>query len=323
MARAKIALIGSGMIGGTLAHMIGLKELGDVMMFDIAEGTPQGKALDISQSAPVDGFNAAFRGTNDYADIKGANVVIVTAGVPRKAGMSRDDLLEINLKVMEQVGAGIKKYAPDAFVICITNPLDAMVWALQRVTGMPKNQVVGMAGVLDSARFRTFLAQEFDVSVEDVTAFVLGGHGDTMVPLTRYTTVAGIPLPDLIKMRWITHERLNEIVQRTRDGGAEVVKLLKSGSAFYAPAASAIAMAESYLRDKKRVLPCAAYLTGEYGVKNLYIGVPVVIGGKGMERVIEIELNTHERLDFKRSVEAVQNLVEACTRIAPSLSQTS
>jgi malate dehydrogenase len=319
MARAKIALIGSGMIGGTLAHLIGLKELGDVVLFDIMEGMPQGKALDIAQSSAIEGFDANYRGTSDYADIKGANVVIVTAGIPRKPGMSRDDLLETNLKVMEQVGAGIKKYAPDAFVICITNPLDAMVWALQRVTGLPKNQVVGMAGVLDSARFRYFLAQEFDVSVEDVSAFVLGGHGDTMVPLPRYTTVAGIPLPDLIKMRWITHERLNEIVQRTRDGGAEIVKLLKSGSAFYAPAASAVAMAESYLKDKKRVLPCAAYLTGEYGVKGLYIGVPVVIGAKGMERVIEIDLNTHERLDFNRSVEAVQNLVEACIRIAPGL----
>ncbi|MGB9165267.1 MAG: malate dehydrogenase [Rhodomicrobium sp.] len=323
MARAKIALIGSGMIGGTLAHLIGLKELGDVVLFDIMEGLPQGKALDIAESSPVDSFDSAFTGVNDYADIKGADVVIVTAGVPRKPGMSRDDLLEINLKVMEQVGAGIKKYAPNTFVICITNPLDAMAWALQRVTGLPKNQVVGMAGVLDGARFRYFLAREFDVSVEDVTAFVLGGHGDTMVPLLRYTTVAGIPLPDLVKMRWITHERLNEIVQRTRDGGAEVVKLLKTGSAFYAPAASAIAMAESYLKDKKRVLPCAAYLTGEYGVKGLYIGVPCIIGAKGMERVIEIDLNAHERLDFKRSVEAVQNLVEACVRIAPGLQQPS
>jgi malate dehydrogenase len=323
MARAKIALIGSGMIGGTLAHLIGLKELGDVVLFDIMEGLPQGKALDIAESSPVDSFDSAFVGANDYADIKGANVVIVTAGVPRKPGMSRDDLLEINLKVMEQVGAGIKKYAPDAFVICITNPLDAMVWALQRITGLPKNQVVGMAGVLDGARFRYFLAREFDVSVEDVTAFVLGGHGDTMVPLPRYTTVAGIPLPDLVKLRWITQERLNEIVQRTRDGGAEVVKLLKTGSAFYAPAASAIAMAESYLKDKKRVFPCAAYLTGEYGVKGLCIGVPCVIGARGMERVIEIDLNTHERLDFKRSVEAVQSLVEACVRIAPGLQQPS
>ncbi|MGA7326417.1 MAG: malate dehydrogenase [Rhodomicrobium sp.] len=323
MARAKIALIGSGMIGGTLAHLIGLKELGDVVLFDIMEGLPQGKSLDIAESSPVEGFDATFEGVNDYADIKGADVVIVTAGIPRKPGMSRDDLLQTNLKVMEQVGAGIKKYTPDAFVICITNPLDAMVWALRRVTGLPKNQMVGMAGVLDSARFRYFLAREFDVSVEDVTAFVLGGHGDTMVPLPRYTTVAGIPLPDLIKMRWITHERLNEIVQRTRDGGAEIVKLLKTGSAFYAPAASAIAMAESYLKNKKRVLPCAAYMTGEYGVKDLYIGVPAVIGSKGMERVIEIDLNTHERLDFKRSVEAVQNLVEACIRIAPGLQHAS
>jgi malate dehydrogenase len=319
MARSKIALIGGGAIGGTLAHMIGLKELGDVMMFDIADGLPHGKSLDIAESAPVDGFNSSFRGTNDYADIKGADVVIVTAGVPRKPGMSRDDLLETNLKVMEQVGSGIKKYAPDAFVICVTNPLDAMVWALHRVSGLPRQKVVGMAGVLDSARFRYFLAQEFDVSVEDVTAFVLGGHGDTMVPLTRYTTVAGMPLPDLIKMRWITHERLQEIVQRTRDGGAEIVGLLKSGSAYYAPASSAIAMAESYLKDQKRVLPCAAYLNGEYGVKGLYVGVPVVISAKGVERVIEIELNTHERLDFRRSVEAVQNLVETCMRIAPGL----
>lgn len=319
MARPKIALIGAGMIGGTLAHMIGLKELGDVALFDILEGMPQGKALDIAQSSPVDGFDTHLRGVNDYADLKDANVIIVTAGVPRKPGMSRDDLLEINLKVMEQVGAGIKKYASDAFVICITNPLDAMVWALHRITGLPKNQIAGMAGVLDSARFRYFLAQEFDVSVEDVSAFVLGGHGDTMVPMVRYTTVAGIPLPDLIKMRWITHERLNEIVQRTRDGGAEIVGLLKTGSAYYAPAASAIAMAEAYLKDKKRVLPCAAYLNGEYGVKGLFIGVPAVISAKGVERVIEVDLNTHERIDFKRSVEAVENLAQACTRIAPGL----
>ena len=321
MARPKIALIGSGMIGGTLAHLIGLKELGDVVLFDIMEGLPQGKALDIAESAPVDGFDAAFKGVNDYAEIEGADVVIVTAGVPRKPGMSRDDLLGINLKVMEQVGAGIKKYAPQAFVICITNPLDAMVWALQRVTGLPKNRVVGMAGVLDSARFRYFLSQEFGVSVEDVTAFVLGGHGDTMVPLTRYTTVAGIPLPDLVKLRWTTEERLNEIVQRTRDGGAEVVKLLKTGSAFYAPAASAVAMAESYLKDKKRVLPCAAHLSGEYGVNGFYIGVPCVIGAGGVERVVEIELNAHERAEFKRSVDSVQGLIEACIKIAPGLQQ--
>jgi malate dehydrogenase len=321
MARKKIALIGAGMIGGTLAHLIGLKELADVVVFDIVEGMPQGKSLDIAQSSPVDGFDCNLRGANDYMDIQGADVVIVTAGIPRKPGMSRDDLLEINLKVMEQVGAGIKKYAPTAFVICITNPLDAMVWALHRITGLPRNMVVGMAGVLDSARFRYFLAQEFDVSVEDVSAFVLGGHGDTMVPLPRYSTVGGIPLTDLVKMRWITQERLGEILQRTRDGGAEIVGLLKSGSAFYAPAASAVAMAESYLKDKKRVLPCAAYLNGEYGVKGLYVGVPVVIGAKGVERVVEIELNSQEKSDFTRSVGAVQSLVEACIRIAPVLSQ--
>ncbi len=319
MARNKIALIGSGMIGGTLAHLAGLKDLGDVVLFDIAEGMPQGKALDLAQSSPVEGFDARLKGANEYADIKGADVVIVTAGVPRKPGMSRDDLLGINLKVMSQVGAGIKKYAPKAFVICITNPLDAMVWALQKFSGLPHNMVVGMAGVLDSSRFRLFLAEEFDVSVEDVTAFVLGGHGDTMVPLPRYSTVAGIPLPDLIKMKWLTKKRLDEIVQRTRDGGAEIVGLLKTGSAFYAPAASGIAMAESYLKDKKRVLPCAAYLNGEYGVKGLYVGVPVVIGAKGMERVVEVELNATERKGFMASVEAVKGLVDACKQIAPKL----
>ncbi|MDA7946553.1 MAG: malate dehydrogenase [Pseudomonadota bacterium] len=319
MARNKIALIGSGMIGGTLAHLAGLKDLGDVVLFDIAEGMPQGKALDLAQSSPVEGFDARLKGANEYADIKGADVVIVTAGVPRKPGMSRDDLLEINLKVMSQVGAGIKKYAPKAFVICITNPLDAMVWALQKFSGLPHNMVVGMAGVLDSSRFRLFLAEEFDVSVEDVTAFVLGGHGDTMVPLPRYSTVAGIPLPDLIKMKWITKKRLDEIVQRTRDGGAEIVGLLKTGSAYYAPAASGIAMAESYLKDKKRVLPCAAYLNGEYGVKGLYVGVPVVIGAKGMERVVEIDLNAGERKAFMSSVEAVKSLVDACKTISPKL----
>src|SRR5687768_5167454 len=276
MARDKIALIGSGQIGGTLAHLVGLKELGDVVMFDIAEGVPQGKALDIAQSSPVDGFDAAYTGANSYEAINGAKVCIVTAGVPRKPGMSRDDLLEINLKVMEQVGAGIRKYAPDAFVICITNPLDAMVWALQKFSGLPVNMVVGMAGVLDSSRFRYFLAQEFNVSVKDVTAFVLGGHGDTMVPLIRYSGVAGIPLPDLVRMGWIDEKRLEAIVQRTRDGGAEIVGLLKTGSAYYAPAASAIAMAESFLKDKKRVLPCAAQLQGQYGLDNIYVGVPVV-----------------------------------------------
>src|SRR5213075_2082907 len=295
MARPKIALIGAGQIGGTLAHLIGLKELGDVVLFDIAEGIPQGKALDLVESAPIEGFDAHFLGTNSYDAIEGANVCVVTAGVPRKPGMSRDDLLGINLKVMEQVGAGIKKYAAGAFVICITNPLDAMVWALQKACGLPKQMVVGMAGVLDSSRFRYFLADELNVSVEDVTAFVLGGHGDTMVPLVRYSTVAGIPLPDLVKMGWTTRERLAKIVQRTRDGGGEIVGLLKTGSAFYAPASSAIQMAEAYLRDKKRVLPCAAWLDGQYGVKDLYVGVPVVIGAGGVERIVEISLNSEEK----------------------------
>jgi malate dehydrogenase len=319
MARPKIALIGAGHIGGTLSHLVGLKELGDVVLFDIVEGIPQGKALDIVESSPIDGFDARVTGTNSYEAIDGANVCIVTAGVPRKPGMSRDDLLGINLKVMEQVGAGIRKYAPGAFVICITNPLDAMVWALQKACGLPKPMVVGMAGVLDSSRFRYFLADEFGVSVEDVTAFVLGGHGDSMVPLIRYSTVAGIPLPDLVKMKWTTQGRLDAIVKRTRDGGAEIINLLKSGSAFYAPAASAIAMAESYLRDKKRVLPCAAYLNGQYGIKDLYVGVPAVIGGRGVERIVEIQLNGAERTMFEKSAEAVASLVEACKKIAPHL----
>jgi malate dehydrogenase len=319
MARNKIALIGSGMIGGTLAHLAGLKELGDVVLFDIAEGTPQGKGLDIAESSPVDGFDAKFTGANDYAAIEGADVVIVTAGVPRKPGMSRDDLLGINLKVMEQVGAGIKKYAPEAFVICITNPLDAMVWALQKFSGLPAHKVVGMAGVLDSARFRYFLSEEFNVSVEDVTAFVLGGHGDSMVPLARYSTVAGIPLPDLVKMGWTSQEKLDKIIQRTRDGGAEIVGLLKTGSAFYAPAASAIQMAESYLKDKKRVLPVAAQLTGQYGVKDMYVGVPTVIGANGVERIIEIDLDKDEKAEFEKSVASVAGLCEACIGIAPSL----
>jgi malate dehydrogenase len=319
MARNKIALIGAGQIGGTLAHLIGLKELGDVILFDIMEGVPHGKALDLAQSAPVEGFDSRIVGTNSYESIEGASVCIVTAGVPRKPGMSRDDLLGINLKVMEQVGAGIKKYAPNAFVICITNPLDAMVWALQKCCGLPKNMVVGMAGVLDSARFRHFLADEFNVSIQDVTAFVLGGHGDTMVPLTRYSAVAGIPLPDLVKMGWTTQARLDAIVDRTRNGGGEIVGLLKTGSAFYAPATAAITMAESYLRDKKRVLPAAAYLNGEFGVKDLYVGVPVVIGSKGVERVVEIELNSAERAMFDKSVQSVEGLVEACMKIAPNL----
>ncbi len=319
MARNKIALIGSGMIGGTLAHLAGLKELGDIVLFDIADGIPQGKGLDIAQSSPVEGFDANLTGASDYSAIEGADVCIVTAGVPRKPGMSRDDLLGINLKVMEQVGAGIKKYAPNAFVICITNPLDAMVWALQKFSGLPTNKVVGMAGVLDSSRFRLFLAKEFNVSVEDVTAFVLGGHGDSMVPLARYSTVAGIPLTDLVTMGWLTAERLEEIIQRTRDGGAEIVGLLKTGSAYYAPAASAISMAESYLRDKKRVLPCAAHLDGQYGVKDMYVGVPTVIGAGGIERVIEIDLNKAEKEAFDKSVAAVAGLCEACATIAPSL----
>jgi malate dehydrogenase len=319
MKRNKIALIGAGQIGGTLAHLIGLKQLGDVVMFDIAEGTPQGKSLDLAQSSPVDGFDAKFTGVNSYEAIEGADVCIVTAGVPRKPGMSRDDLLSINLKVMEQVGSGIKKYAPNAFVVCITNPLDAMVWALQKTCGLPKQMVVGMAGVLDSARFRYFLADEFNVSVEDVTAFVLGGHGDTMVPLPRYSTVAGIPLPDLVKMGWTTQARIDEIVKRTANGGAEIVNLLKTGSAFYAPAASAIAMAESYLLDKKRVMPCAAWLNGEYGIKDLYVGVPVVLGAKGVERIVEIDLSGAERDAFERSAASVQTLVDACKKIAPDL----
>jgi len=319
MARNKIALIGSGMIGGTLAHMIGLKELGDVIMFDIAEGMPQGKSLDIAQSSPVDGFDARYTGVNDYAAIAGADVCIVTAGVPRKPGMSRDDLLGINLKVMEQVGAGIKKYAPKAFVICITNPLDAMVWALQKFSGLPRSHVVGMAGVLDSARFRYFLADEFKVSVEDVTAMTLGGHGDDMVPLVRYSTVAGIPLPDLVKMGWTSKEKLDAIVERTRKGGGEIVGLLKTGSAYYAPASSAVSMAEAYLRDKKRVLPCAAHLSGQYGVKDMYVGVPVVIGAAGVERIIEIDFNKAERKMFDKSIAAVQGLCEACVGIAPAL----
>ncbi|MGO8834335.1 MAG: malate dehydrogenase [Roseiarcus sp.] len=319
MARKKIALIGAGQIGGTLAHLAALKELGDIVLFDIAEGVPKGKALDLAESAPVDGFNARLSGAGSYADIAGADVVIVTAGVPRKPGMSRDDLLGINLKVMESVGAGLRDHAPDAFVICITNPLDAMVWALQKASGLPANKVVGMAGVLDSSRFRHFLAEEFKVSVEDVTAFVLGGHGDDMVPSVRYSTVAGIPLPDLIRMGWTTQARLDAMVERTRKGGGEIVNLLKTGSAFYAPASSAIAMAESYLRDKKRVLPCAAYLNGEYGVKDMYVGVPVVIGSKGVERIVEIELAGKDREAFDKSVGAVQGLVDACKKIAPDL----
>ncbi len=315
MARNKIALIGAGNIGGTLAHLAGLKELGDIVLFDIADSMPKGKALDLAQSSSIEGYDAGLVGTKSYAGIRGADVVIVTAGVPRKPGMSRDDLLSINVSVMQSVGAGIKKYAPKAFVICVTNPLDAMVWALREASGLPHHMVVGMAGVLDSARFRHFLAEEFEVSVEDVTAFVLGGHGDTMVPLARYSTVAGIPVPDLIKMKWTTKKRIDDIIQRTRDGGAEIVGLLKTGSAYYAPATAAIQMAESYLKDKKRVLPCAAYLKGEYGVREVYVGVPVVIGARGVERVVEIKLDAQERAAFKKSVSAVRSLISTIRKI--------
>jgi malate dehydrogenase len=315
MARNKIALIGAGNIGGTLAHLIGLKDLGDVVLFDIVEGVPQGKALDLAQSSPVEGFDCAMKGANDYADIKGADVVIVTAGVARKPGMSRDDLVGINTNVMSSVGEGIKNNCPDAFVICITNPLDAMVAMLQEASGLPANRVVGMAGVLDSARFRYFLAEEFNVSVEDVTAFVLGGHGDTMVPSIRYSTVGGIPVPDLIKMGWSTQAKIDAIVQRTRDGGAEIVGLLGTGSAFYAPASSAVQMAESYLKDKRRVLPCAAQLNGEYGVNGLYVGVPVVLGANGVEKIVEVELDAEEKANFDKSVAAVVELVRAAKKM--------
>ena len=319
MARPKIALIGAGQIGGTLAHLVAMKELGDVVLFDIADGTPQGKALDIAEAGPSEGFDAALKGTTDYADIAGADVCIVTAGVPRKPGMSRDDLLGINLKVMKAVGEGIKSHAPNAFVICITNPLDAMVWALREYSGLPREKVCGMAGVLDSARFRHFLSLEFEVSMKDVTAFVLGGHGDTMVPLVRYSTVAGIPLPDLVGMGWTTQETLDAIVQRTRDGGAEIVGLLGTGSAYYAPATSAIEMAESYLKDQKRLLPSAAWVDGAYGLKGTYVGVPTVIGAGGIERVVEINMNADEKAMFDKSVDAVKGLVEACKGIDEGL----
>jgi len=319
MARKKIALIGAGMIGGTLAHLAAMREMGDIVLFDIAEGVPEGKALDIAQAGPIDGFDAKLKGASDYSEIAGADVCIVTAGVPRKPGMSRDDLLGINLKVMKAVGEGIRAHAPDSFVICITNPLDAMVWALREYSRQPHNMVVGMAGVLDSARFRHFLAEEFQVSVEDVTAFVLGGHGDTMVPVVEYSTVAGIPIPDLIKMGWSTQERIDAIVKRTRGGGGEIVALLKTGSAYYAPATSAIAMAESYLKDKQRVLPCAAHLTGQYGVDDLYVGVPCVIGAGGVERIVEIALHGEAHDNFQVSVEAVKELLVACKQIDSNL----
>ena len=319
MARPKIALIGAGQIGGTLAHLAAIKELGDIILFDIAEGTPQGKALDIAQSGPSEGFDASLKGANSYAEIAGADVCIVTAGVPRKPGMSRDDLLGINLKVMKAVGDGLKTHAPKAFVICITNPLDAMVWALREFSGLPHHMVVGMAGVLDSARFRHFLSLEFGVSMRDVTAFVLGGHGDTMVPLTRYSTVAGIPLPDLVQMGWTTQAKLDAIVQRTRDGGAEIVGLLKTGSAFYAPATSAIEMAEAFLKDQKRVLPCATYVKAAFGLNGIYVGVPTVIGAGGVERIANIKLTSDEQAMFDKSIDAVKGLVAACKTIDPSL----
>ncbi|MEY4255987.1 MAG: malate dehydrogenase [Pseudomonadota bacterium] len=319
MARAKIALIGAGMIGGTLAHIAAREELGDVILFDIAEGTPQGKSLDIAEASAVFGKDSILKGANDYADIAGADVCIVTAGVPRKAGMSRDDLLGINLKVMKAVGEGIKTYAPNAFVICITNPLDAMVWALREFSGLPHNKVVGMAGVLDSARFAYFLAEKTGISVQDIKAWTLGGHGDDMVPMVRHSTVGGLPLPDLVKQGWMTQAELDAIVERTRKGGGEIVALLKTGSAFYAPAESAIAMATSYLKDKKRVLPCAAYLTGQYGLDGLYVGVPVVIGKDGAERFVEFETNAEEKAMFAASVASVQGLIAACKEIEPSL----
>jgi malate dehydrogenase len=315
MARNKIALVGAGQIGGTLALLAGLKELGDVVLFDVIDGVPQGKALDLAEASPIEGFDAKIGGGSDYSLIAGADIVIVTAGFPRKPGMSRDDLIGSNAKVVATVGAAIKQHCPDAFVITITNPLDVMVWVMREACGLPHHRVVGMAGVLDSARFRYFLAEDMGVSVEDVTAFVLGGHGDDMVPLIRYSTVAGIPLPDLIKLGWTTRERIDKIVQRTRGGGGEIVNLLKTGSAFYAPASSAIAMAESYLRDKKRVLPCAAWLTGQYGVKDLYVGVPVVIGAKGVERIVEISLNAEEKAMWDKSVASVRSLVDAAKKI--------
>jgi malate dehydrogenase len=315
MARNKIALIGAGNIGGTLAHLIGLKELGDVALFDVFGGVAAGKALDIMQSGPVDGFDSLMTGGSDYAGIAGADVVIVTAGFPRTPGMSRDDLIGKNAGVIATVAEGIKTYCPDAFVIVITNPLDAMVWVMQQKSGLKPEKVVGMAGVLDSSRFRLFLAQEFGVSIEDVTAFVLGGHGDTMVPLTRYSTVAGIPVPDLVKMGWSTQEKIDAICARTANGGGEIVKLLERGSAFYAPAASAIAMAEAYLKDKKRVLPAAAYLSGQYGISDMYVGVPVVIGAGGVERIVEIELTATEKAAFDKSCAAVRELIEASRKL--------
>ena len=309
--RNKISLIGSGNIGGTLAHLIGVKELADVVMFDVADGLPQGKSLDLAQSSSIDKFNINYQGANDYSAIQDSDVIIVTAGIARKPGMSRDDLISTNVAVIRSVAENIAKYSPNAFVIVVTNPLDAMVWVMHEISKLPSNKVVGMAGVLDSARFSYFLSQEFNVSIEDVNSFVLGGHGDTMVPLIRYSTVAGIPVPDLIKMGWTSQEKIDSIVQRTRDGGAEIVSLLKNGSAFYAPASAAVAMAESYIKDKKRVMPCAVHLNGQYGVKNLFAGVPVVIGANGVEKIIEINLNDQEQQAFNNSIDAVRKLTSS------------
>jgi malate dehydrogenase len=321
MARTKIALIGAGQIGGTLALLAGLKDLGDIVLTDMMDGVAKGKALDLAQAGAIESYDAKLTGAgvDPYTAIEGAAVCIVTAGVPRKPGMSRDDLLGINLKVMESVGAGIKKYAPNAFVICITNPLDAMVWALQKFSGLPTSKVIGMAGVLDSARFARFLAEAANVSVEDVRAMTLGGHGDDMVPMVRYSTIGGVSLPDCVKLGMFSQEQLDAMIKRTRGGGGEIVALLGTGSAFYAPAASAIAMAESYLKDKRRVLPCAAYLTGQFGVKDMYVGVPVVIGAKGVEKIVEVEMNEAEKAMFQKSVASVKGLVDACVKISPAL----
>jgi malate dehydrogenase len=315
MARPKIALVGAGQIGGTLAFLVGLKKLGDVVLIDIAEGIPQGKALDMAEASSIEGFHSTFQGTNDYKDLENADVVIVTAGIPRTPGMSRDDLLSINTRIIRQVAHAIADHCPAAFVIVVTNPLDAMVWVMQQASGLLPHRVVGMAGALDSARFRYFLADEFNVSVEDVYASVLGGHGDTMVPLLRYSTVAGVPLPELVAMKWTTQKRLDAIVERTRNAGGEIVNLLKTGSAFYSPAAAAISMVESYLHDQKRIFPCAVWLKGEYGVKDLYMGVPIVLGSEGVERVIELPLNPEEKAMFNHSVDAVKGLVEAIQKL--------
>ncbi len=317
--KKKISLIGAGQIGGTLAHLIGLKELADVVLFDVATGIAKGKALDIAQSSSVDGFDVKFSGTDQYEDIKSSDVIIITAGVPRKPGMSRDDLLGINLKIIKQVAEGIKNYAPNAFVICITNPLDVIVMALQQYSKLPTNKVVGMAGILDSSRFKLFLSLELKVPVKQIEALVMGGHGDTMVPLPRYTKVSGKSLETLISEGKISKEKLNQIVQRTRDGGAEIIKLLEKGSAYYAPAASGVEMAESYLKDQKKLLPCAAYLKGEYDVKNLYAGVPVIIGSKGVEKIEELSLNNEERKQFEKSISAVNDLWLSACKIDPEL----